>query len=170
MEFVGSHHLERYLAGGLRSRVLVTRDEREVFMAAVMRGGRRQQLLGLGGFLYSDSRSFAALGLGRLQLGEIPPKNTIPEWVPPADEPSPRSKPRKRGAILGLNLLVLLLWFSCGGGIAGVCGFSALFVDCRVLDRGLFLLNSGQAGETVKLWRELFADPLQWSDVRAQKV
>lgn len=64
-------------------------------MAAMMRSGCR----GLRGFLLSaDSRSYAALGLGRLQVGELPQKTSIPEWVPPPDESLPRRRPRNRGA------------------------------------------------------------------------
>ena len=69
-------------------------------MAAAVRGGCRQQLLGLRGFLYSDCRNYAVLGLGRLQLGELPPKKTVPEWVPPPDDPLPHRPPRNRGGFL----------------------------------------------------------------------
>lgn len=64
-----------------------------------MRGGFRQQLRGvLKGFLDSHSKNYAVLGLGRLQLGELPEK-TMNEWVPPPDDPSPRPPSRNnRGA------------------------------------------------------------------------
>ncbi|KAG0609808.1 hypothetical protein M758_7G015600 [Ceratodon purpureus] len=68
-------------------------------MAAMMRSGCR----GLRGFLLSaDSRSYAALGLGRLQVGELPQKTSIPEWVPPPDESLPRRRPRNRGETVKL--------------------------------------------------------------------
>lgn len=44
---------------------------------------------------FSHSQNFATvLGLGRLQLGELPEE--YPEWVPPPDDPLPRPKPRNR--------------------------------------------------------------------------
>ncbi|XP_024379060.1 pentatricopeptide repeat-containing protein At3g20730 [Physcomitrium patens] len=55
-----------------------------------------QHLLGWKCFWSLGSRNYAVLGLGRLQLGELPSK-AMREWVPPADDPLPSFSSKKSG-------------------------------------------------------------------------
>lgn len=64
---------------------------KELVMAVASRGI-------CGGIVYKDSHSTrTVLGLGRLQLGELPEK-PMREWVPPKGDPPPPIVTRTRGA------------------------------------------------------------------------
>lgn len=48
-------------------------------------------------FLSLFVRSHTVLGLGRIQIGELP-EPTVREWIPPSARPSPTPPSKKTGA------------------------------------------------------------------------